>query len=242
QAAIDSGKTTLYFPNGSYVVNNTVYIRKNVRRIIGLEATIPGTGVFRLSNGTAPVVLIERLDGIGAGIVHDSSRTLVLSSMSLAVSGASASYSNTANGTGNLYIEDVVGSPFTFNQQTVWARQFNAEDATRKIVNNGGILWILGLKTERGSIIVDTKAGGKSEINGALIYSTSGDKGSTPMFNNDNSSLSVTSGECNYNGNVFNVLVREKRGQTIKTLNRGNAPQYCNGSFLPLYVGYPTNN
>lgn len=239
QAAIDSGKTTVYLPNGSYDVNKTIYIRKNVRRIIGLEARIAGTGVFRFSNGSTPVVVMERLNGVGGGIVHDSStRTLVLSSMTLAVSGGSASYSNTSNATGNLFFEDVVGSPLTFNKQKVWARQLNVENATKKIVNNGGTLWILGLKTERGSTIVDTRAGGKTEVAGAFIYSTSDPKGTTPMFTNDQSSLSVTSSECNYNGNFYNILVREMRTQTTRTLNRGNIPQRCNGSVLPLYVGY----
>lgn len=236
QAAIDSGKTIVYFPNGSYIINKTIYIRKNVKRIIGLEASIIGNGIFRFENGNEPVVIIERLDGVGRGIIHASSRTLILSSMGLAASGRQASYSNT--GTGDLYIEDVVGAPWTFNQQKVWARQINPENnnATH-ITNNGGILWILGLKTERGGILVDSKAGAKTEITGGFVYSTSEPK-TTPMFTNDNSAVSLTIGECNFNGNFFSTLVSETRNGVTKTLKRGDSPQSCNGSLIPLYVGY----
>lgn len=235
QAAIDSGKTTVYFPNGSYEVGKTIQIRNNVRRIIGLEAKIAGKGIFRFENGKAPVVVVERFDGIGGGIIHASSRTLVLSSMGLAVSGGSASYANT--GTGNLYIEDVVGGPWFFNKQKVWARQLNPENPMTKIANNGGMLWILGLKTEREGIAVETKASGRTEITGGFIYSTSVAK-IMPIFTNNNSSVSLTIGECNYNGNHFKILISETRDGVIKRLNRGDTTQRCGGSVIPLYVGY----
>lgn len=235
QKAIDSGKTTVYLPNGRYQIKRNIYIRGNVRRIIGLEASIAGRGKFNFANGTSPLVVLERLDGVGSGIVHTSSRTLVLSSMGLAVSGAKASYSNT--GSGNLFLEDVVGGPWKFNNQKVWARQLNPENPTTKILNNGGNFWVLGLKTERGGIIVDTKKGGKTEVAGGFIYSTSKPK-KTPMFTNDNSAISISISECNFNGNPFKTLVREIKGSETKILNRGNTPQRCNGSVIPLYVGY----
>lgn len=235
QAAIDSGKSTIYFPNGSYIINQTIYIRKNVKRIIGLEANIIGKGIFRLENGNAPVVVIERLDGVGSGIIHAASRTLVLSSMGLAFSGAKASYSNI--GKGKLFVEDVVGGPWKFAQQKVWARQLNPENDGTHISNDGGTLWILGLKTERGGILVETKAGAKTEIAGGLIYSTSNPK-TTPMFANENSAVSFTVGECNFNRNFYPTLVSEIRNGVMKTLDRGNTPQRCNGSVIPLYVGY----
>ena len=235
QKAIDSGKTTVYFPNGKYQIDRNIYIRGNVRRIIGLEASIAGKGIFNFSNGTSPVVILERLGGVGSGIVHATSRTLVLSSMGLAGSGAKASYSNT--GSGNLFIEDVVGGQWKFNNQKVWARQLNPENPTTKILNNGGTLWVLGLKTEREGIIIDTKNGGKTEVAGGFIYSTSKPK-KTPMFTNDNSSVSVSISECNFNGNPFRTLVKQKKGSTTKTLSKGDTPQRCNGSVIPLYVGY----
>jgi Pectate lyase superfamily protein len=237
QAAIDSGKTTLYFPNGKYNISRSIFIRGNIRRIIGLEANISGKGVFQFIDGLSPVVVIERLDGLGSGIVHDSSRTLVLSSTGLGNT-SSKGTSYTSKGKGNLYIEDVVGGPWTFNNQKVWARQFNVENTGTKIVNNQGTLWVLGLKTEREGIVVDTKGGGKTEIAGGLIYSNSVPK-TTAMFTNDNSSVSLTLSECNFNGNPFNILISEKQSRNTRFLERGSSPRSgCNGSLIPLFVGY----
>ncbi|BAZ11080.1 hypothetical protein NIES4071_29050 [Calothrix sp. NIES-4071] len=236
QAAIDSGKTTLYFPNGRYKISRPIFIRGNIRRIIGLEANISGKGVFQFIDGRSPVVVIERFDGLGGGIVHDSSRTLVLSSMGLSNTNTKASY--TSKGKGQLYIEDVVGGPWTFNNQKVWARQLNPENVGTKIVNNQGTLWVLGLKTERHGIVVDTKGGGKTEIAGGFIYSTAAPK-TTPMFAIDNSSLSLTISECNFNRNPFNILISEKQGSNTRIIERGSSPSSgCNGSLIPLFVGY----
>jgi hypothetical protein len=233
QAAIDSGKTTIYLPNGSYLIEKTIYIRKNVKRIIGLEARIEGKGSFRFEDGNAPTVIIERLDGIGSGIIHATSRTLVLSSMSLGVSGYQSSYSNI--GKGKLFLEDVVGGPWQFNNQKVWARQLNPENSGTHISNNAGNLWVLGLKTERDGILVESKAGAKTEILGGFIYSTDKPK-TTPMFVSNNSNISITIGECNFNRNFYLNLVEEiRKGKKIQ-INRGNTPQRCNGSILPLYV------
>ena len=235
QAAIDSGKTTLYFPNGIYNISRPIYIRGNIKRIIGLEANISGKGVFHFVDGSSPVVIIERFDGLGSGVVHDSNRTLVLSSTALANTSSKASY--TSKGGGQLFIEDVVGGPWTFNNQKVWARQLNPENIGTKIVNNQGTLWVLGLKTERHGIVVDTKGGGKTEIAGGFIYSTAAPK-KTPMFALDNSSISLTISECNFNGNPFNTLISEKQGSNTRVIERVSSPSSgCNGSLLPLFVG-----
>jgi len=233
QSAIDSGKTTIYLPNGLYWINRTIYIRNNVKRIIGLEASIVGKGNFRFENGNAPIVVIERLDGIGSGIIHAASRTLVLSSMSLGASGYQSSYSNT--GKGKLFIEDVVGGPWLFKQQKVWARQLNPENSGVHLSNNAGNLWILGLKTERDGIVVENKVGAKTEILGGLVYSTSKPK-NTPMFLNEDSDVSITIGECNFNSNFYVKLIEEVRNGVKTTLNRGDTPQHCNGSTIPLYT------
>lgn len=233
QAAIDSGKTTIYFPNGSYIIERPIYIRNKVKRIIGLEANIVGKGIFRFENGNAPVVVIERLDGVGSGIIHAASRTLVLSSMGLGTSGNKASYSNI--GDGQLFIEDVVGGPWKFERQRVWARQINPENTGTHISNEAGELWILGLKTEKVGVLVETKAGAKTEILGGLIYST-GKQKTTPMFINVNSDISLTISECNFNGNFYLNLVDQIRNGVKTSLNRGDTPQNCNGSTIPLYT------
>ncbi|MBW4509606.1 MAG: glycoside hydrolase family 55 protein [Scytonematopsis contorta HA4267-MV1] len=236
QAAIDSGRTTLYFPNGRYIIERPVFIRGNIRRIIGLEASITGKGVFQFINGHSPVVVIERFDGFGSGIVHASNRTLVLRSMALANTSSEASYSSRLSG--QLFIEDVVGGPWNFNNQRVWARQLNPENPGTKIVNNRSTFWVLGLKTEREGTVVETTRGGKTEVAGAFIYSTSVPK-TTPIFVSDNSSMSLTVSECNFNGNPFTTLISDRRNTTTRYINQSNMlKSNCNGTLIPLFVGY----
>jgi len=185
-----------------------------------------------LADGDASAVIFERIQfDYGSEIIieHASSRTLIISSCTM------KRYEST--GDGDLFIEDVVGGHWIFNKQNVWARQLNAEQRVTKITNDGGNLWILGLKTERGGTLIETRNGGKTELIGGFCYATSGPK-EIPMFINDNSSVSITIGESCFNGNPFIELVRETGAKATKVLKRGEAPGRTGGSMLPLYVGY----
>jgi len=214
QAAIDSGATTVYLPNGTWEIEGNLSLRNNVRRFLGTEARLVGNNQAQIvfEQGSEPVVQLERLDIQGkVDIVHGASRTLVLSSLSL-----SGEYSNT--GSGDLFIEDVVGGPFYFQNQRVWARQINPETDTQqsddpaKIVNDGGQLWMLGVKTERPGTVVQTINGGQTEVLGGFIYSTGGEK-VDPAFVNVDSSVSLAGVvERNFNSNPFQVWVEETRG------------------------------
>jgi hypothetical protein len=232
QKAIDAGKPTVYFPNGSFKVDGIVEIRGKVRRLIGTQSHLSGKGRLKFVDGEAPVVVFERVSLGYSGIVveHAAKRTLVISNTVM-----DAGYMNT--GTGDLFVEDVCGGPWQITRQNVWARQINPENPVTKIVNDGGMLWILGLKTEREGTLIETRNGGKTEVIGGFCYATSKPK-TTPMFVNHNSWLSVTIGEACFNNNPFTMLVSETRGSETKTLNRGQTPSRGPGSVIPLYVGY----
>lgn len=243
QAAIDSGKTTVYFPVGTYNVTKTILIRKNVRRLIGTEATVevpktvnPG---FKVVDGKNPIVVFER---IGSGynatptLENASSRTLVIRD--------ATNVSGNMTGTGDVFIENVVSNPWqtwTFNNQNIWARQFNVENAGTHITNNGGRLWILGLKTERGGTLIDTKGGGKTELLGGLAYTTTAGPDGTqnyPMFINSGSSISITLGEVNFGSPNYTTYVRETSGGITRNLTGKSLPSYVgSGKQIPLYVG-----
>ena len=230
QRAIDSGATTVYFPaQGYYYISQTILIRGNVRRLVGMfnqgiDSSV--TPAFRLVEGNYPVVTFEQFNNIN-NIENASTRTLVLKD---GFTGGSAT------GTGSVFLENI-GGVWTFGAQNVWARQLNSEPQGTHCTNNGGNLWILGYKTERGGALVDTGAGGKTEILGGLCYTTTAGT-LAPMFVNNESSLSVSLGEVCYSSDPFTVLVSETRYGTTKTLNRGGAPYYIGGSALPLFVGY----
>ncbi|MGC9505942.1 glycosyl hydrolase family 28-related protein [Baaleninema sp.] len=185
QAAIDSGATTVYLPNGTWQLEGELELRNNVRRFLGTEAQLQTeTGaVVRLGDGTASTVVFERIEAGGIEFLHDSDRTWVLSSLFV------SSYRNTANGTGDLFVQDVTGGPWEFENQNVWARQFNPE-VTRggvRVKNDGGNLWIFGYKTEDEGTLVETLNGGQTEVIGAYILN--GDFGNIPAFINTESSV-----------------------------------------------------
>jgi hypothetical protein len=246
QAAIDSGKTTVYFPVGAYHLTKTILVRKNVQRIIGTEAYVevpttvnPG---FKVIGGNNPIVIFER---IASGynptptIENASSRTLVIRD--------ATNVSGNMTGSGDVFIENVVSNPsqtWTFNKQNVWARQFNVENTGTHITNNGGKLWILGLKTERGGTLIDTKGGGKTEVLGGLAYTTTPGPDKTqnyPMFINNAAAISITLGEVNFGGAPnYTTYVRETRGGISRNLTGSSLPNYVgSGKQIPLYVGYP---
>lgn len=252
QSAIDAGATTVYLPRGNYRIGATLHVRGKVRRIIGCKANLqivaPLSGqakpVFRVEAGTAPVVIMERLTTDFSGgpfffLEHatPAPRTLVLSSVMINFQNA-ASYRNTP-GAGPLFIEDVVGGDWQFRRQQVWARQFNVENDGTHVTNDGGTLWILGLKTERGGTLIASKNGAKTELLGGFCYTTTAGK-RAPMFTSDDSSVSLTLGESWFNrdDSPYTVLVRETRNGVTKTLNKGDAPGRTGGSVLPLFAGF----
>jgi len=82
-------------------------------------------------------------------------------------------------------MEDPSFGPYYFTQQTVWARQLNPENRAEHAINDGGQLWVLGLKTEnpgsRGvnpSTILESRNGAKSEVLGGY-QSTQGLNGNS---------------------------------------------------------------
>jgi PA14 domain/Pectate lyase superfamily protein len=247
QAAIDSGRTTIYLPVGNYNLQNTIFVRSNVRRIIGTEASVevpnlvnPG---FKVIDGTSPTVVIERIQSGYAStptFENASSRTLVIRD-ALNVSG-------NMTGSGDVFIENVVSNPsqsWTFNGQNVWARQFNVENVGTHITNNGGNLWVLGLKTERGGTLIDTRNGGKTEVLGGLAYTTTAGPDGTqnyPMFVNNASSVSISLAEVNFGAPSYTTYVRETRGGITRDLLTGELSDYLfnfmGSRDIPLYVGY----
>jgi len=242
QAAIDSGKTTVYLPVGNYNLQNTVFVRNNVRRILGTEATVqvpetvnPG---FKIVDGTSPTVVIERIQsGFSSTptVENASSRTLVIRD--------ATNVAGNMTGSGDVFIENVVSNPFqswTFNQQNVWARQFNVENQGTHVINNGGNLWIFGFKTERGGTLIDTRSGGKTELLGGLAYTTTNAPDGTqndPMF------ISNALGEVNYGGgSVYTTYFREIRDGVTRDLPASSLTNYIgSGKHIPLYVGYTGN-
>jgi len=217
QQAVDSGATTVFFP-GHYKSSETIIVRGKVRRIVGLSGAINYGNRdfvnFRIEDGEAPLVTLEHFSHVGGGIELDTKRLVVLRSMeTYTIQGTPRSEG------GEVFLEDVVGDNFRFRKQRVWARQLNIENEGTHLTNDGGDVWVLGYKTERGGTLVHTLGGGRTEILGGFSYTTTAGK-LAPMFVNTDSSIWAFFSEVCYNGDPFLVRVSETRGTETKNLGK----------------------
>jgi hypothetical protein len=208
---MDSGASTIFFP-GHYALTSTVLVRGNVRRILGIGGQVDYAKQvspdFRVLAGVSDVVTFEHFANVGGGIENTTNRTLVLRSISSQVF---------SRGTGTLFLEDVAGHQLSVRNQTVFARQLNIENEGPHLLNDGGRVWILGYKTERGGCLIDTQRGGSTEVFGTFSYTTTQGK-LAPMFINDNSTVFACFREVCYNGDPFQVSIRETRGPATKDI------------------------
>jgi len=215
QKAIDSGAETIYFPAGKeFFFGSEVIIRGPVRRIIGLEGRFlsEGKAVWKLVDGSndAPVVIIERMSNRSGGHVvqirHESKRTLVVSS--------AIGFDVEGHGSGDIFVDDLCGQ-LNLNQpgQSAWCRQLNVEHQGTMCRNNGGRLWILGMKTEKVGTIIETVNGGITDAAGIFIYSNAGWQDDLPAFLIENSTATLCGvNERNYNRQPVSLWVREIQG------------------------------
>jgi hypothetical protein len=265
QRALDSGAKTVYFPNpfrvnpttgqfegGAYRVGKTLVVGGNVQRVAGLYSQIlieaplfnSDAALFRVVDGNRDLVQIDGFTvgnegGISGGrwhsFGHDSTATLVIKDMT------GGGYRNAVRG-GKVFVENYTGSDFRFRGQQVWMRQFNPEETVDrpKIVNDGGDLWILGLKIEGRSTQVNTVNGGRTEILGGQIYTSWFVPADFPAFTTADSSLSFSLAESSYiyQGN-YNVWVRDTRNGVTRDLSRANTP--IDGSRLASNIGLYTD-
>ena len=232
QQAIDSGKPTVYLPRGGYHIGKTIIIRGAVRRLIGLKAYLMPSGdllkqnapLFRFADGAAPVVIVEGvITDFSVGpyffMEHDSKRALILHRLGVNFQGLTDAYRTGPNGTGDVYVEDVVGHGFHFRKQNVWARQFNIEGDGTHLSNDGGVMWVLGYKTEGGGTLLETKNDGKTELLGGLSY-TVGGIDENPMFVIDNAQASLSFCEVCFTGKPYPNIVRETRNGAVKIITQ----------------------
>ena len=247
QAAIDSGATTIYLPNGQWTLNGEVEVRGEVVRLLGAEAkleTTNGVGRILVKDGAADTVVIERLEsGLNnqsVEIQQDTARTLVLNSL------LNFGFETHPDATdpGQLFLNDF-GGEVAFRDQEVWARQLNVESATEqdpgepapdrpaRIVNDGGRVWLSGVKTEQDGTVVLTINGGETELLGTF-HAGSGDTQVDPRFETIDSSFSAAVWVDQVGGSGrFDVFARETRDGVTRTVTLP-----ASGPFPNLYTAF----
>lgn len=213
QAAMDAGASTIYLPNGRWIINGTVDVPATVSRFLGTEAQMSGTepaaGRLRVLAGATPLVIERwanfRFAGTSPIFDHASDRTVVFRDIT------GLRYDVTSDVPGDVFLQDTVGEPMRFVPgQRVWARQLNIEGDTTaedsplpaKIVNDGADLVVLGFKTEQAGVHVRTTGGGVTEILGNLQNNFFG--ATVPQYEVVDATF----------GTVVNVLVNNEPGTT----------------------------
>jgi hypothetical protein len=235
QTALDSGKSTIYFPFGVYLSSDqhTVVVPPSVKRIVGFSSAINGsqTGVngggirFVVNDDDATPLVIEQF-GYGVTVEQKGKRPVVIKH------GKYKHFSSP--GAGDLYLEDVGMGPLTVQaSQRVWARQFNNEYHGTKITNSGS-LWILGLKTEGEGTVIDSLAGSSTELLGTLLYPARALDASEVAFRAVDARISLIYSVSSYvAGGDYATQVQETRSGTTKKLLRADV-----AGRMPLFVGF----
>lgn len=170
QAAIDSGKSTVYFPLGKgdgYPIHSEVVLRGKVRRLMGLEQPIARgwKPVITIGDGEAPCVVIEHWESIYTKLVirHQSKRSVLLACMSFEMI-------DKLPGSGDLFLFDTYVQTMHLADGNCWSRGLNCEYSQQNspggvhVVNRGANFWMFGFKNEGDGTKIETRSGGRSEL------------------------------------------------------------------------------
>lgn len=213
QKAIDSGKSVIYFPHGKYRLGKTVLVRGTVKQIVGFNSDLRGgtEGVLFRCEGTDGPVSFERL--YLNGKVEHANRHPVTLRYTLGPGIVTVGERRT------WFFEDVLTAKFTITKDSqLFARQFNCEPPPpgAGFINDGGEIWVLGLKTEWGNTIGVTRNGGRTEILGGLMLPAQGFKDRTvPAFVVEDAEFSGSWNEITFGtGNYSNVVREIRKGKT----------------------------
>lgn len=182
QAALDGDKDIVYLPCGDYAVGQTIVVRGGVRKILGMQSSISikeGVTVeplLRFEGGSPDGVILEHLRLTGS-IEHASADPVTIRHCD------HKGYANSAAGTGDFFVEDVIGKPYRIlHPQHVWMRQVNTEFGDEPLIeNHGGTLWILGHKSEGEPTLIKT-VNGTTELLGGHFRALKPPAAETPAI------------------------------------------------------------
>jgi len=222
QAAIDSGKPTVYITGGCQVTEPIV-IRGNVRRIIGVGGAViakqPDQPTWIYAGRTHPAVVMEYGGYPSATVLHASPNALVLRHCVL--------LQRSTPGCGPLFLEDIASGSWHFEHpQQVFARHLNIESSPVDLTNEGATLWILGWKTERDGLNIATSKGGFTEVLGGLCYPAGPVPQDRPLFTCEEASVSFLVYWASFvKDGIHRVKVRDVRNGVVQdVLDFGPGP------------------
>jgi len=160
--------------NANYILDKDIRIHGSVTRLQGASSYLPPI------KPNAPVTIAIEKQG-GSPVVFDGmDRPLGKYLLQIETCGGRDVFIRRlrgnlfAKGAGNVFLQDSVSAVHISHPEAkVWAWQLNSESAEGvNVVNDGGQLWVLGLKTERNQVLIETKSDGRTEVLGGWIYNT----------------------------------------------------------------------
>ena len=236
QAAMNSGKSTVYFPRAAYKIAKPIDVPPTVVRVDFLFGAPKAR--FRVADGGR----IRFNDGVHVAVEHASDATLIFDHIGF------LNYRNTgAEYMAKLFLNNCTGygkNPVSARDLRIWARFINTE--TPGPVNfycDGSDMWVFGYKVEKGNVNFHVKRGGCLEVLGGVANEHGFDAypaGDNPIVLCENSKVSYVG--CTNGPGQFENIVEEKRGKDTKRLRRDALPKRIrkggsNDVFVPLYVG-----
>ncbi len=251
QAALNSGKSTIYFPDGGdYAIGSTLIVPPSVKHIIavGNKTFLIAKGgvgtMMRFSGGTAANTTVIEQMGMGGdpanGFEQTDARTVVLTDL-----GTFSKSIWRNNGGGNkLFLDDVAGGDFIFNKPAkVWARNWNNEgygDPKTQLKTNTDI-WGLGVKSEGGESFMSLGSNSRLEIFGGFMYSFGVDFNKA-LFRNSEGVFTGSFVTQSYSGGPHDLLVSDTRNTLPSQFRKADAIGRGWGSVAPLYASFPGIN
>jgi hypothetical protein len=240
RTALNSGKPNVAILFGYKIQFDpvTIVVPPSVKRIHGFSGAINEGGITFEINDDSPEPLVIEAISYGTRVLHKGKRPVVLKY-------GFYGYTSQA-GAGDLIVEDVGIEGFTIRAgQRFWAHHINNEaHFSTKLTNDGGRVWIFGMKTEDRFTVIDTKNGGVTEYIGGLIYpaTNNNDLGVENIFLVDATSrLSALHSAIVYASiqPYENVVTETKNGQT-RTLTSAASPALTRMYRSPA-IGCPLN-
>lgn len=197
---------------------------------LSANATLTGTRTVRTGGNPDNTSALK-----GAhGLEHASGRPLVMTEVTL-----NAAF---RSGCGPVHMKGCLVSFVQEPGTRVWARGHNMESPpSTRIQNQGGDLWMFGLKIEKFGTIVKTTSGGRTEIEGGFNLPTSPDYSLEPAFEciDASHSLSFTGYAFQQYKAAYTVQVRETKNGVTHDLLHSDTAKRSNGfsDTVPLHVG-----
>lgn len=239
QAALDTGRGTVYFPFGTYSCLGTVRWRSRTRRLFGMPASL--SRPKERSSSRDPLLIFETPERDAAALIErlHVAGILHVSPAALTVRSCNPGWYEGREGGGPLFLEDVVCADFRFAPgQRVWARHWNVERHGEGpcIVNRGASLWALGFKTEYESIKLVAEDGAATEILGAFLYPVvRGIPPHRPMFRNTDSRLALVYGTSVYTAD-HPLHILDTQGDGVRETRSSDLTKVGSRFRMDLYV------